>query len=171
MLGRPVANMAAMNAGLELALGDGAIADAMSRAEAIVLQITGVHHLTNRFYQVHSRRNDRFLQPSDILWVIYREVDFMDFHFSRQMLEHLLTCSEDRFQIVADELKMAWMARMRSLLNRAICPVHLLWIGHLPPAETGYCRELGADPSFCHQRDVGRNSRPSGLIDDMRDNA
>ncbi len=107
MLGRPVANMAAMNAGLELALGDGAIADAMSRAEAIVLQITGAHHLTNRFYQVHQRRNDRFLQPSDILRVIYREVDFTDFHFSRHMLEHLLTCSEDRFQIVVDELKMA----------------------------------------------------------------
>ncbi|MBF9027786.1 hypothetical protein LSUCC1028_09310 [Rhodobacterales bacterium LSUCC1028] len=148
MLGRPVANMAAMNAGLELALGDGAIADAMSRAEAIVLQITGAHHLTNRFYQVHPRRNDRFLQPSDILRVIYREVDFTDFHFSRHMLEHLLTYSEDRFQIVVDELKMAWMARMRSLLNRAICPVHLLWIGHRPPAETGYCRELGSDPLF-----------------------
>jgi len=43
---------------------------------------------------------------------------------------------------------MAWIARMRSLLNRAICPVHLLWIGHRPPAETGYCRELGADPLF-----------------------
>lgn len=150
-LQRPVANMAAMNAGLELILGDAAIADAMSRAEAIVLQITGAHHITNRFYQVHPRRNDRFLQASDIMRVIYRDVDFTDFHFTRHMLDALLTASEDRFQIVVDELKMAWMARMRSVLNRAICPVHLLWIGHRPPAETGICQEIGPDPLFVTQ--------------------
>ncbi len=107
MLGRPVANMAAMNAGLELALGDGAIADAVSRAEAIVLQIKDLHHLTNHFNQVHPRRNDRFLHSSDTLRVICREVDFAEFHLSRNKLEHLLTRFEDRFQIVVDELKMA----------------------------------------------------------------
>lgn len=148
LTGLEVANMGAMNAGLELILHDAAIADAMARADAIVLQVTGAHAMTNRFFAVHPRRNDRFLRASDILRIIYRDVDFAEFHFTRHLLGTLQSLSEDRFQIVADELKMAWMARMRTVLNRAICPVHLLWIGHAPPNEQGFCPDLGPDPLF-----------------------
>ncbi len=46
----------------------------------------GANFLSNRFYSVHPRRNDRFLRASTVLQAIYSDVDFADFTFTRHML-------------------------------------------------------------------------------------
>lgn len=147
-LGRPVVNMGAMNAGLDLILNDEAIRTAMEQAEAVVLQVTGAQNMTNRFYSVHPRRNDRFLKASTLLQTIYRDVDFADFHFTRHMLSTLQVLSQDRFQIVVDELRLAWSARMRTLLERVEVPLHLLWMSNRDPDHEPAPNTLGSDPLF-----------------------
>ncbi|MEM9755605.1 MAG: DUF6473 family protein [Pseudomonadota bacterium] len=148
LLNRPVANLGAMNVGLELILHDAAIGTALGRADHVVLQITGAHMMTNRFYRVHPRRNDRFLRASSALSTVFRSTDFTEFHFVRHMLSVLAEESADRFEIVVRELQEAWVARMSALITRVAAPVHLLWIGPHGPAEDGFHLESGTDPLF-----------------------
>ncbi|MEM1272712.1 MAG: DUF6473 family protein [Pseudomonadota bacterium] len=147
-IGRPVANLGAMNAGLELILNDAAINTALETADHVVLQVTGAHLMTNRFYRVHPRRNDRFLRASSALSTVYRATDFTEFHFVRHMLSVLAEESADRFAIVVRELQDAWVARMRSFINRIDAPVHLLWMALHPPSEARPDLEQGTDPLF-----------------------
>jgi hypothetical protein len=149
--------MGVAGGGLDVVLNDGAIAMASGRATAIVLQIPGAQNLSNRLYTVHPRRNDRFLRASGILRTIYRDVDFTEFHFTRHMLDHLRRLSEDRFDIVRNELRVAWMARMQRVLSQARVPVHLLWLACRPPQGRGPCRCAGRRPAF---RDVRNFWRP-----------
>lgn len=134
-LGVPVLNLGVMNAGLDVMMNDPAIASAVEDAEAVVMQITSAHNMTNRFYTVHPRRNDRFLFASAMLRTIYPQVDFTEFHFTRHLLTHLRSASEDRFGIVRTELESAWVARMRRFLNNTMVPVHLLWLSNRAPEE------------------------------------
>ncbi|QXT39691.1 DUF6473 family protein [Gymnodinialimonas ceratoperidinii] len=129
----PVLNLGVINAGLDVMTTDPAIASAVAEAEAVVMQITSAHNITNRFYSVHPRRNDRFLSASAMLRTIYPQVDFTEFHFTRHLLNHLRKVSEDRFQIVRTELETAWVARMRRYLSSLAVPVHLLWLSHRLP--------------------------------------
>ncbi|MBF9034899.1 hypothetical protein HKCCE2091_11670 [Rhodobacterales bacterium HKCCE2091] len=147
-LGRPVANLGALNAGLELILNDGAIGAALAHADQVVLQVTGAHLMTNRFYRVHPRRNDRFLRASTALSTVYRSTDFTEFHFVRHMLSVLAEDSPERFAIVVSELQEAWTARMCALIERVEAPVHVLWIAAEPPAETARSVSDGTEPLF-----------------------
>lgn len=143
-----VVNMGVMNAGLDVLMGDPAILSAQEGARAIVLQITGAQNMTNRFYAVHPRRNDRFIRATSMLRTIYREVDFTEFHFTRHLLTHLLGLSPDRFGLVAAELRAAWVARMSTYLREASAPVHLLWLARRHPDDAGCRHSLGPDPLF-----------------------
>ena len=147
-LGRPVVNMGAMNAGVDLFLHDPAIKAAIRSAEVVVLQVPGAANMSNRFFTVHPRRNDRFLKASTMLQTIFREVDFTEFHFTRHMLSTLQARSAERFGIMAEELRIAWVARMTQLLTAIPVPVHLLWLSHSAPSESGRGDELGYDPLF-----------------------
>lgn len=147
--GRPVANMGVLNAGLDLLTSDPAIVAAQACADAIVLQITGAQNISNDFYSVHPRRNDRFIEASADLRTLYGDVDFTEFHFVRHMLTHLRGKSKTRFASVLAELRQTWVARMTTFLTEAAVPVHLLWIGNSDPdrAPAGG-QSLGADPLF-----------------------
>jgi hypothetical protein len=143
-----VVNMGVMNAGLDVLLGDPAILSAQEGASAVVLQITGAQNMTNRFYSVHPRRNDRFIRATNMLRTIYRDVDFTEFHFTRHLLTHLRGLSPDRFAVVVTELRAAWVARMSGYLRATAAPVHLLWLARRHPDEPGCAHALGHDPLF-----------------------
>jgi hypothetical protein len=113
-----------------------------------VLQIQGAQALSNRLYTVHPRRNDRFVRASGILRTIYRDVDFTEFHFTRHMLDHLRGLSPDRFDIVRNELRVAWMARMKHVLSQGAVPVHLLWLSCRAPRNEDPQDALGDEPMF-----------------------
>lgn len=126
-------NFGVSNAGLDVFVNDGFVTDAARDAKATVVQVVGAHNMSNRFYTVHPRRNDRFLNASPILASIYPEVDFSEFHFTKHMLSALFDASTERFSIVRRELQIAWVSRMRMLLRRIGGEIHLLWFaGHAP---------------------------------------
>lgn len=147
-LDREVVNMGVMNAGLDVMMTDPAISAAAAGAEAIVLQVTGAQNMTNRFYSVHPRRNDRFIKATAMLRTIYREVDFTEFHFTRHLLTHLHALSADRFGIVRRELQEAWVSRMQAYMGGLAAPVHLLWLSRRRPEAAPARTGLGADPLF-----------------------
>lgn len=122
-------NLGVMNSGPDLYLTEPDLLALADGAVASVIQMTGAPNLTNRYYSVHPRRNDRFLRPSPLLQTIYRDVDFTQFSFTRHMLRALQTLSPERFAILRVELQQAWVGRMRALIAGLRSPVVLLWMG------------------------------------------
>ncbi|EPX82368.1 hypothetical protein Salmuc_04093 [Salipiger mucosus DSM 16094] len=116
-LDRVCVNLGAVNAGPDLYLNDAGALDVAARAELCVVQMMSAQNMSNRFYGVHPRRNDRFLRASEGLQALYPEVDFTEFHFTRHMLGRLREVSAERFAQVTEELRQAWMARMTQLLT------------------------------------------------------
>ncbi|MDP3341698.1 DUF6473 family protein [Frigidibacter sp.] len=127
-LGLPVVNFGYPNAGPDVFINEHALIDAAGRARATVIQLTSAQNLSNRFYAVHPRRNDRFLRASALMKTLFREVDFAEFHFTGHMLTALKAVSPDKFDLVEQELKAAWVARMKLLLDRIEGKTVLLWL-------------------------------------------
>lgn len=147
-LDKSCVNLGHVNAGVDLFLHEEMIIDIASKASATVLEVPGAHTLTNRFYAVHRRRNDRFLRASNMLRTIYREVDFTEIHFTRHLLGRLRATSADKFDIVVAELQEAWVARMKALLTRIPGDVLLLWVSDHRPEEADLTGIDGSDPMF-----------------------
>ena len=135
-IGLNCVNFGVSNAGIDAFLNDCFVLEAANDAQVTVIQIIGAQNLSNRFYTVHPRRNDRFLKASALLASIYPEVDFSEFHFNRHMLGMLHRVSHERFDLVLDEVQAAWTARMKLMLRRITGRTVLLWFAdHSPPAD------------------------------------
>ncbi|RYH04332.1 hypothetical protein EU805_02895 [Salipiger sp. IMCC34102] len=126
-IGETCANFAAVNGGIDAYVNDPTLTRLFSQASCTVLQVMGANFLSNRFYTVHPRRNDRFLRTSTVLDAIYPDVDFSEFTFTRHMLTALHETDPDRFDIVVSELREAWLARMKTLIAAIQSPVVLAW--------------------------------------------
>ncbi len=144
--GLSLVNLGLQNAGLDAYLKDPDILAVASAARVAVVQVMGAQNLSNRFYAVHPRRNDRFLHPTPLLQRMFETIDFTEFHFTRHMLGALQAASVDRFEVVAEELRSAWVLRMRALLARLRCPVLLVWMGSAPPPEPERRARLSSEP-------------------------
>lgn len=141
-----VANLGCINAGPEAFLRDKEILALAGGARACVVQVTGAQNLTNRYYAVHPRRNDRFTSPSPLLRKLFRQVDFTEFSFTRHLLHVLQRHSADRFEVLAEELRAAWVLRMQALLQALPCPTVLLWLAEGPPPAPGRRANLSVEP-------------------------
>ena len=150
-VGQPCVNFGCVNGGVDAFVNDPTIMGACSDADLTVVQVMGANYLSNRFYTVHPRRNDRFLRASTVLQAIYNEVDFADFTFTRHMLQSLYERSPERFDIVVSELREAWVARMRNMLGQIGPRSVLLWFSKTPltddPWDTGEA-PIQNDPLF-----------------------
>ncbi|MGJ8625987.1 MAG: DUF6473 family protein [Sulfitobacter sp.] len=149
-IGLTCANFGLPNAGVDAFVHDPFVVSAAAKAKVTVIQVLGAQNMTNRFYAVHPRRNDRFVSASQLLSTIYREVDFADFHFTKHMLNRLVMVSPDRFETVRAELQQAWLARMRLMLGQIKGKSILLWIAdHAPQPKAAHDQScLGPDPLF-----------------------
>jgi hypothetical protein len=145
-LGVNCINFGVANAGVDVFLNDASLLGLANGARATVLQVVGAHNLSNRFYSVHPRRNDRFVSASPLLMSIYPEVDFSEFHFTRHMLNVLYTVSAERFSIVRTEVQLAWTARMKLLLRRMEGRVLLFWFADHAPDQKDDALQ---DPAQC----------------------
>jgi hypothetical protein len=155
---RTVINLGCMNAGPDVFLNDPEVLDIASRADLTIVQIVGAHNLSNRFYAVHPRRNDRFLRANPWLQSIYREVDFTEFHFTRHMLQTLFQVSPHRFVKVAAELQSTWAARMSQLLRGIKGKTLLLWMADHAPQSARAGADAYGDPVLVH----------AGMIEEVR---
>jgi hypothetical protein len=143
-LGQPVANLGAQNAGPDFYLNDRVTLDIAARARVAVVQVTGADTLSNPFYTVHARRNDRFLAASPALRALFPEVDLTDIHFTRHLLQVLHRTDPQRFQTVRQALQSTWLGRMRQLLAHLPPRRVLLWLADTAPPDS----DLGSGPLF-----------------------
>lgn len=148
LVDRPVVNFGTVNAGVDVFLHDPTVLQACSRAAVTVLQVGGAQNMSNRYYSVHPRRNDRFLRASALLKALYEEVDFTEVNFTRHLLAELEETSAERFALVEEELRSAWVGRMRRLLGQIEGQRVLLWFAGHPPEEPSRDAAEGDDPLF-----------------------
>lgn len=147
-VGRVCVNLGAINAGVDVYLNDPSLLEIAAGARACVVQVMGAQNMSNRFYAVHPRRNDRFLQASELMRTVFRDVDFTRFNFTRHLLRDLRNQSEERFEMVRFELKQAWLARMDQLLAKIPGPVVLVWFADHAIGSHVDDGSLGHDPLF-----------------------
>lgn len=135
-LGMDCVNFGVVNAGLDAFVNDPAVLGLAAGARGVVIEAMGAQNMSNRFYSVHPRRNDRFVKASPALMALYPEVDFSQFAFTRAMLRALLAVGADRFAQVVEELRTAWLARMGLILSQLPGEAVLLWCAEAaPPSE------------------------------------
>ncbi len=148
-------NLGVVNASVDALASDPGMTAIAREAEMRVLQVPGANMLSNRFYTVHPRRNDRFLRASTVLAALFPEVDFTEICFVGHLLGRLWEVSPDRFQILREELQAAWCARMRSLLGRLGPATLLLWFAPQMPSDTPWEERpdpLRIEPAFVTRR-------------------
>lgn len=126
-IGRTVVNLGVENSGIDAFVNDPGALSTAANARVTLIQLTGAHNTSNRFYATHPRRNDRFLKASQSLASLYPEMDFTEVHFTRHLLTSLHDICPQRFGIVVEEVQNAWQARMRSLIAQMNGDVFLLW--------------------------------------------
>jgi len=154
-------NFGWQNAGVDAFLNDITVMEIAAKARVTVVQVMGAQNMSNRFYSVHPRRNDRFLNASGVMKQLFRDVDFTEFSFNRHMLSVVRSLSADRYAMIREELKAAWLARMHHLLQAIGGRIILLWFADHAPAVSedaahGAAKrgraeqgdDLGADPLF-----------------------
>ncbi|MBJ6372695.1 DUF6473 family protein [Sedimentitalea arenosa] len=139
-------NLGCANAGVDAFLNDAELIRVAGAARAVVVQVMGAQNLSNRFYRVHPRRNDRFLEPTALLSRVYPEVDFTEFNFNKHMLTALCALSPDRFAAIRSELREAWVGRMNLLIESLKAPVLLLWLRREQSGAEAGSGQLGSDP-------------------------
>ena len=162
-LGTTTVNLGCVNASIDAFVNEPAVQGACHDAAVIVLEVMGAHNMSNRFYTVHPRRNDRFLRASTVLRAIFPEVDFADFCFTRHMLTRLFEVSPERFAIVREELQQAWLARMKTFLSEIGPRTVLVWFSPNLPSDTPWeerADPFQQDPLFITRRMID-NLRPS----------
>jgi len=135
-IGKTCVNFGCINAGLDVFLNDTEVLNAASRADVTVLQVLGAANMSNRFYSVHPRRNDRFLRASSRLTALVPDVDFSQFNFTRHMLGHLRQHCPTTYAEVVEELQISWFARMVRLIGLLQGSVILVWFAGQRMPET-----------------------------------
>ena len=165
LLGRNCVNLGCINSGLDTMLKDDGLMRMAAGADQVVLQLPGAQNLSNRYYRVHPRRNDRFLAPSNRLAALYPEIDFTEFHFTKHLLNTLLRLGPDRFAPIRVELRALWLDRMDRLLSALDGRVLLLWLQH-PDLRPQGGDPLGPDPLLVSQTMIDRVAdRSLGLVE------
>lgn len=153
-LGIPVVNFGYLNAGVDVFLGEPQLAELTRLSRLRIVQLTGAQNLTNRFYAVHPRRNDRFLRASGLMRSVFSEIDFTEFNFTRHMLSVLMAQGPERYELLVAELRQTWVARMTALLERLEGAKLLLWLTDWRDPLQG--DPLGPEPLFVTQEMVDR---------------
>jgi hypothetical protein len=141
-------NLGALNAGPDFYLSDPGALEVAGGAELAVVQLPGAETLTNPFYAVHPRRNDRVLCATPALRRLYPEVDFADIHFARHLLTVLSWIDANRFVLVRQALQRTWLARMQDLLGHLPQRRLLFRVEDSLPADDSPGGALGAAPLF-----------------------
>lgn len=153
-------NLGCANVGVDAYLGDKSLIELCANAQVTVIQVMGAQNMSNRFYAVHPRRNDRFVRASSLLRTIYSEVDFTEFSFTRHLLTSLERVEPTKFTMVRNELKEAWVARMTTLIKQIDNKVVLLWLADHAPGEG----PVDTEPMFIDKSMIDRLSEVAAAV-------
>ena len=133
--GHRFANFGAEGAGPGFFLSDPEVMSAASNALLSVVQVMPACAVSNRMFSVRPRRNARLHAASDLLTGLYPEVDFERFSYVRGMLRHLAGIDDNRFSLVVNEMRNAWIARTHTLLASIQTWTLLFWFSQRQPEE------------------------------------
>lgn len=151
-IGEVCVNLGCHSAGPDVFLHDTAVQALCHDAALTVIQVMGAANLSNRFYKVHPRRNDRFIAPEAALKALYPEVDFTEFAFVGHLLAKLVAVDPVRFEQVRKVLQVTWVRRMKALIGKATAPVVLLWFApRAPDAERARVASPANEPLFVNR--------------------
>ena len=131
--GQTVLNLGSDGAGPGFFLADHEVLRAAMDAELTVVQAMCATATSNRMFSVRPRRNLRLHAVSDLLAGIYPEVDFSRFAFTKPMLRHLHEVDPNRFKLVSNEMKNAWIGRMQTLLSTLESKTLLFYLSEREP--------------------------------------
>lgn len=132
-LGMSCINLGSVNAGLDAISQDHDILRIAGRASRVVLQLPDMHALSNRFYRVHARRNDRLIEVMPRLVDLYPDLDFTRYNFVQHLVGDLQRESAAQFELVQRDLAAAWMRRVTRLVRQCRGKVWLLWLRYDSP--------------------------------------
>ncbi len=135
--GRPIANLGTEGAGPGFFLLDPVVLNVASQSSICVLQVMPANCISNRMFIVRPRRNARLHGVSEMLTGIYPEIDFNRFSYARAMLRHLSSIEDNRFRLIVNEMRNAWIARTRTLIAAIQAPILLFWLSQRAPHQEG----------------------------------
>lgn len=135
MLGRQVVNFGTANAGPGFFLRDSEVLEAASAADLCVVQVMSARSLSNRLFKVKLARNAQIEAVSKALEDLFPHVDFETFTYAHNMLNQIAEDDPEKFLAVETELKTAWVARTRVLLQSIQTKRVLLWFSERSPNE------------------------------------
>ncbi len=140
-LGMTVANLGTGGAGPGFFLRDPVALEAASGAEVCVVQVMSARSISNRLFKVKPKRNARIMAVSKALEDLFPHVDFDTFTYAHNMLNQISEADPEQFVEVEAELKKAWVARTRSLLQAITTRKVLFWFSERTPDDTTQHRE------------------------------
>ena len=141
-------NLGTDGAGPGFFLGDPEVKQAASDAAVCVVQVMSASAISNRMYTVRPRRNVRLHEVSDLMRGIFPEVDFERFAFVKPMLRHLEMVDPDRYKLVVNEMKNAWIGRTQTLLASLSSPKILFWFSRRSPDDNAYDPNDSTDEGY-----------------------
>ncbi len=130
-----VANLGTPGGGPTFYLDDPVLLETLSAARVCVVQAMGAWALSNRLYTVRRRRNERLAGTSEMLRALYPALDLTQFRYAQNMLARLYAVNPQNFRLVEMELRAAWVARMRELLDRIETRKILFWFSERRPED------------------------------------
>ena len=129
------ANWGTPGAGPSFFLRDPVVLEACSNAKACVITVMGAVAMSNRLYSVFKRRNSRVREISKMLDALYPDMSLGDFRFAHNMLRKMHQKDPKKFEVVETELRSAWVARMRELMEEIETTRVLVWMSSRAPEE------------------------------------
>ena len=135
ILGVPVANLGTAGAGPGFFLRDSMALEAASNAEVCVIQVMSARSLSNRMFQVRPKKNEQLKAVSKALSDLFPHVDFETFSYAHNMLNQIAEEDPGKFIEVEKELKTAWVARTRLMLESIQTKKILFWFSERAPNE------------------------------------
>ncbi|MGR1581853.1 DUF6473 family protein [Thalassobius sp. S69A] len=121
-------NLGVVNAGIETFRTDPTVLNIARGAEFAVLQVMGPQYVTNNFYAVHPRRNDRFIKVRPALTTMYPQLDFTEFHFVGHLLRKLRRTSPRAFEKIVRDCRKIWLTSLIGMVRRIDRPTFVVWM-------------------------------------------
>jgi len=130
--GKKAVNLGCPNTGVDAYLNDQSLLGIAKNAKLTVIEVLGAQNMSNRYYYVHPRRNDRLVNVTPALKALFPNIDYTDFNFVRHLLVSLIQDDPAKFAWVERELKDVWLSHMIKLVRTIDGPVILLWLSDHP---------------------------------------
>lgn len=142
-------NLGTPGAGVDSFRKDNTVKQLCGNALCTIIQAGGAHDLTNPYYSVHPRRNDRFIKIYPPLRDLFPGIDVTEVAFTRHLHHALVRANPLKHAMIIGALKQVWVKRMKAFVRRLDCPTVLLWYRTSSYATAGdVAGYLGKDPLF-----------------------